>query len=385
MAITFLLPTDALDRIAFAYSPLLEAVLSLHVIVEPKHHPLQHPWVRQMRALTRGLRREIGAFSFTFRAYVPNCFSPGQTGELLSFDEELAELSRLPPATLRLEFTRPLDERGLERNEERVATTTGQQQIRASIAALSPDQQEVAHLALDAPEAFIERFAAMLREYWQQAFAAEWDRLEPALADSVTAAGRVIARLGPYPLLATLSPEVHADASRSQFWLTRQHEHTVEVGPGEQLLVIPSYFAWPHVRVNCDPPWPLGLVYPAPQLVAAARPTLPPPDLVRTLHALADDTRLRALRLIADRPRSTQELAPLLEMTDAGLSKHLRVLTEAGLLRRQRQGYWVLYWLQRSQLPSIGDALMQFLHMLDETREAPATQTSKRRPRDRRR
>ena len=44
--IRFAVPAeDAPDRIAFAYSPLQEAVLSLHVLVAPTHHALQHDWV----------------------------------------------------------------------------------------------------------------------------------------------------------------------------------------------------------------------------------------------------------------------------------------------------------------------------------------------------
>ena len=29
-------------------------------------------------------------------------------------------------------------------------------------------------------------------------------------------------------------------------------------------MLVPSAYVWPHVRVNCDEPWPLALVYPAP-------------------------------------------------------------------------------------------------------------------------
>ncbi len=42
MAIRFRLEPYDLDRVAFAYSPVLEAILSLHVLTHPKHHPLQH-------------------------------------------------------------------------------------------------------------------------------------------------------------------------------------------------------------------------------------------------------------------------------------------------------------------------------------------------------
>ena len=80
MAIRFHLPADASERVAFAYSPLLEAVLSLHVLVEPKHHPLQHEWVRAMRALEPALRREIAAFSILYRATLADLFLPSPAG-----------------------------------------------------------------------------------------------------------------------------------------------------------------------------------------------------------------------------------------------------------------------------------------------------------------
>ena len=40
MTIVFRLPPSAAERVAFSYSPALEAVRSLHVLVEPKHHPV---------------------------------------------------------------------------------------------------------------------------------------------------------------------------------------------------------------------------------------------------------------------------------------------------------------------------------------------------------
>src|SRR3954453_16942309 len=41
----FRVSDDAAESIAFSYSRLLEAVLSLHVLSQPKHHPVQHAWV----------------------------------------------------------------------------------------------------------------------------------------------------------------------------------------------------------------------------------------------------------------------------------------------------------------------------------------------------
>ena len=68
-------PTRAVERLVFAYAP----VLSLHVLVEPNHHPLQHDWVRRMRDLPERLRRDVHAFAFAYRGYIPELLAPVPT------------------------------------------------------------------------------------------------------------------------------------------------------------------------------------------------------------------------------------------------------------------------------------------------------------------
>ena len=73
--------------------------------------------------------------------------------------------------------------------------------------------------------------------------------------------------------------------------------------------------------------------------------------------ALGDPTRLRILGLLAKQPRSTQELAPLVGLTEAGASKQLRLLATAGLLTTKREGYYVVYALQAEKLATLSDEL----------------------------
>ncbi len=115
------------------------------------------------------------------------------------------------------------------------------------------------------------------------------------------------------------------------------------------------------MRVNCDEPWPLALVHPSSSIAHAARPVMGPDDVLRVLRVLGDDTRMRALRLIAERPRSTQELAPLVGISEAALSKHLRMLAEAGVLAAKRQGYYVLYSLEPDRIEGLTSSLLQYL------------------------
>jgi DNA-binding transcriptional ArsR family regulator len=70
---------------------------------------------------------------------------------------------------------------------------------------------------------------------------------------------------------------------------------------------------------------------------------------------------LRVLALIAARPRSTQELAPLVGMSQAGLSKHLRLLARAGVLESRRDGYYVLYSLVPDRLAARSATFVAFV------------------------
>ena len=57
--------------------------------------------------------------------------------------------------------------------------------------------------------------------------------------------------------------------------------------------------------------------------------------LTRTFHALADPTRRRILERLRRGDATVQELAHPLPITQPAVSKHLKVLEEAGLVERR--------------------------------------------------
>ena len=221
---------------------------------------------------------------------------------------------------------------------------------------LGPQSRRAAALIFDDPARIVDRFLSLLEAYWEEAFAAEWERIEPKLAESVEQSGRQIARDGMHAFLLSLVPQLRVDPGGRSFGLDVPHDHRVPIGPKSPLLLIPSVYTWPHVRINCDAPWPLSVVYRAPFLVERLRQATPP-QLVQLLKALGDPTRLRILGLLAKQPRSTQELAPLVGLTEAGASKQLRLLATAGLLTTKREGYYVVYSLQAEKLATLSDEL----------------------------
>jgi len=67
--------------------------------------------------------------------------------------------------------------------------------------------------------------------------------------------------------------------------------------------------------------------------------------LLKSLKALADGNRLRILRLLLDEPHCVCELQAALGITQPSISKHLRILEEAGLVTKARQGMFIDYQL----------------------------------------
>ncbi len=71
-------------------------------------------------------------------------------------------------------------------------------------------------------------------------------------------------------------------------------------------------------------------------------------DLLAALRAVAEPTRLRLVVLCARGELTVSELTQILGQSQPRVSRHLKLLCEAGLLDRFREGNWVFYRLSRS-------------------------------------
>jgi DNA-binding transcriptional ArsR family regulator len=88
--------------------------------------------------------------------------------------------------------------------------------------------------------------------------------------------------------------------------------------------------------------------------------------MMTTYEALADPTRRRILDLLRERPRLVGELVDLMEMSQPGISKHLRILREVGLVnvRQDAQRRW--YELRPEPLAEVASWLDSYRHLWDE-------------------
>jgi ArsR family transcriptional regulator len=68
-------------------------------------------------------------------------------------------------------------------------------------------------------------------------------------------------------------------------------------------------------------------------------------DLLAGLRAGGDPTRLRLLTLLSRGDLNVKDLTQILGQSQPRISRHLKLLTEAGLIDRFREGSWVFYRL----------------------------------------
>ena len=68
-------------------------------------------------------------------------------------------------------------------------------------------------------------------------------------------------------------------------------------------------------------------------------------DFLKITRALSDPNRVKILKLLQHRPMFVSELQHALGVAQPTVSKHLKVLEEAGLVAFHKQGTWVRYRL----------------------------------------
>lgn len=100
--------------------------------------------------------------------------------------------------------------------------------------------------------------------------------------------------------------------------------------------------------------------------------------------ALASEPRRRILNYLAGGPMTVGEIAAKFDMALPSISKHLSVLKEAGLIREQKRGQFVLYSIAADNLvnslygflaPFCPDARRIAAERRKEGRDAPEKET----------
>lgn len=95
------------------------------------------------------------------------------------------------------------------------------------------------------------------------------------------------------------------------------------------------------------------------------------------LQALSDGSRRRVLEALRGGPATVSELAALLPIARPGVSRHLRVLREAGLVEVHQQAQWRVYSLRPEPLAEVGEWLGRYRALWEQRLDALHTEVAR--------
>ncbi|MDK1472328.1 DUF5937 family protein [Streptomyces sp. 549] len=352
------------ERLVFAPSPLAELGAALHALSEPAHHPGLHSWTTSTTAaLKPDLAGRLAEADFLWRSTRSDILLPHDAVPAATLAEELDALDRMDDERFvqaALEINCSPDYNG---GPSPLADEHARRRALERAAARGPRQLEFAQHLLEDPPTLRAWIRRLLEDCDQAFFADTWQRVRAQLAADARHKTEVLQRKGTAAALAAVSAAVTLDDDG-----TRQHivvdklatARTTAVDPavGPGVTLVPTAFGWPHLVVLHAPGRRPVIEYPvgSPELRAG-------PESVRLmerrLEALAHPVRIRLCRNLARAPYTTSELAENLGITAPEVSRHLKVLREAGLLTTRRQGRYVQHRMDVPVVARLGSDLLE--------------------------
>lgn len=93
-------------------------------------------------------------------------------------------------------------------------------------------------------------------------------------------------------------------------------------------------------------------------------------QLIKVMKGLSDPSRVKIVKMLQHRVMCVCEIQAALELAQPTVSKHLKVLEDAGLVSYRKDGLWVNYYLvDGKSSPYAATLLGNLKHWLDEEPE----------------
>ncbi len=100
-------------------------------------------------------------------------------------------------------------------------------------------------------------------------------------------------------------------------------------------------------------------------------------DFIKVMKALSDPNRVKLLKMLQERVMCVCEIQAALSIAQPTVSKHLKILEDAGLVGHEKDGLWVNYHLTDGRYsPYAASLLGNMRHWLENDPEIRAIKVS---------
>ena len=93
-------------------------------------------------------------------------------------------------------------------------------------------------------------------------------------------------------------------------------------------------------------------------------------DFLKVMKAISDSNRVKIIKMLQHKTMCVCEMKEALQVAQPTVSKHLRILEDAGLVRSHKDGIWVNYYLaDGASSPYVATILGNLRHWLDDDKQ----------------
>ena len=317
------------SKIHILIDPVNEMFASLHVLADSSHHLSNQDWsTTTLAAMSAELREEIAYFGQHFDEWL-------SIADVIQFINEFG--IAVPTFLERLATLPPLEVVNVILNSTGITNIPG---YPVASHVYEPATIAAHQAAQSHPVAFIARLLQVLQIYWTDYFRAEWERRYPLLDSRRALEASRLDTSSPTAWLPTLHDRISYEAATDQLIFHKQQDLCFALEQLERIDCVPSTFIVPHLMVGYMQRRLVISINVAPVVFSTERI---PAELLDVAKALADETRLRIFKSVLRRPHYTQELALSMGLAEPTVSRHLKILKAAKLVRSSKEGAFVQY------------------------------------------
>jgi hypothetical protein len=298
-------PEDLIG-LRFAYSPLVEAIMSYKTLLRPERHSLHRRWVEQAQSALADVTFPYMDAAILPERYMADFLTPPPLVTQRNIEDELARLRATPTDVI-------------QKNMQTVL----------KYAPLTPEREHFLHDPHGALDCLIDE----LWTYWGRALAPHWSRMMSVLENDILYRARILALHGADALFNDLDSLVRYNDQTIQLDKSRRGCEVWDyVLAGRGLQMTPVVFH-DHISYQIEPEWQPMLCYHA---RGTGNWSPAAPDADPSLRMLLGEGKTQILQLL-HYPLNTSELARRLSVTSGAVSQHLSQLAQAGLVESHRE------------------------------------------------
>jgi len=341
--------------VSVGLSPLAELMASLHILAEPDHHAEARGWAGKTAAGIDGeLWSELRRFSPLWARYRMRLFFPQQKVLNRSIDEEIQELHGTAEDLFVPSMANAI--RGRATVWTGAAHVLNSKSWLAECEHKSFNRGDLAYSLLANQQHFRDDLAAVLDKARKSFFDSDWEIARPSLEKVANQINEALTDTNIADMVASVAQMATRRSGTQTVAFDKLQSGAATVG-SRGLLLIPSLRTWPHVMVKMDADLPVAVQFMAQE---AQRPSSSPSqqEVRRRLAVLSEPGRWELCRHLIGESITTSELARRTHQTEPAVSRHLKLLREAGLVSSQRDGRQVFHRMHPAVITQLSqDAL----------------------------